>query len=332
MWRWLLVGTAALTGVGGWYGLSNYSLEMHRDTAGKFQYMRIVPRDAASSKTRETVDDLPPADPSRRVIRMATFNVDGLDDAKLSNPRVADALAKIMASFDVIALQNIKSHNSGVLVRLLEQIRGLGRGYDFSTGPTLVRDNVDCYNAFLYNLTTVAVGGGSVQTVEDPLGRFLVKPLVGSFTVRGPPAGEAFTFTLVNVFIDPGHGPNELDLLADVFRAVREHELSRGEHGEDDIIMLGDLEADAEHLGRLGRVPGITAAVSGLPTTVDGARQVDNILFDRRATTEYTGRSGVLDMVRELNLTPQEAQDISEHLPVYAEFSSYEGGQISHAN
>jgi hypothetical protein len=56
----------------------------------------------------------------------------------------------------------------------------------------------------------------------------------------------------------------------------------------------------------------------------------DNILFDRRATVEYTGRCGVVDLIRELDLTPQAALEISEHLPVWAEFSSYENGQRGH--
>ena len=68
--------------------------------------------------------------------------------------------------------------------------------------------------------------------------------------------------------------------------------------------MLGDFESDPEHLGRLGRVPNLVAAVDGVPTTTRGTRLADNILFDRRATVEYTGRSGVLDMIRELDLTP----------------------------
>ena len=74
------------------------------------------------------------------------------------------------------------------------------------------------------------------------------------------------------------------------------------------------------------------AAVNGVPSTTRGTRLADNILFDRRATVEYTGRSGVLDMIHELDLTPQEALEVSEHLPVWAEFSSYENGQASHVN
>ena len=77
-------------------------------------------------------------------------------------------------------------------------------------------------------------------------------------------------------------------------------------------------------------MPNLTAAVTLIPTTTRGTQLADNILYDRRATVEYTGQSGVLDLVRELNLSPQDAVGISEHLPVWAEFSSYENGQPGH--
>ena len=93
------------------------------------------------------------------------------------------------------------------------------------------------------------------------------------------------------------------------------------------MILLGDLEADENHLGRLGQVPGITAAVTGTPTTLRGTRRADNILFDRRTTVEFSSSSGVLDLMRELDLDLEAAQEISDHLPVWAELSSYEGGQ-----
>ena len=52
----------------------------------------------------------------------------------------------------------------------------------------------------------------------------------------------------------------------------------------------------------------------------------DNLLFDRLATVEFTGRADVVDLMRELNLSMQDALEISEHLPVWAQFSIYEGG------
>ena len=332
MWRIILVATVAALGIGGWYASANYSLEVHRSADGKFQYVRIVPRTASGSVPSEGAADQPPAAPTRPAIRMATFNLDGLDDNRLANPKVCDSLVRILSRFDVVALQHIHSGNRGVLMRLKDQINATGRCFDFVTCPTLDRDPVEIYNAMLFDATTVEVDPSTVHSVDAPPGTFHVRPLVAEFRVRGPPPSEAFTFMLVNVLVDPRRGPQELDSLADVFRARGTAADGDSGHGEDDIIMLGDLESDPEHLGRLGRVPGLVAAVNGVPTTTRGTRLADNILFDRRATVEYTGRSGVLDMIRELDLTPQEALEISEHLPVWAEFSSYENGQASHVN
>jgi hypothetical protein len=71
---------------------------------------------------------------------------------------------------------------------------------------------------------------------------------------------------------------------------------------------------------------GITPAVADLPTVTSGVKQADNILFDRRATVEFTGRADVADLMREFELTVQAASEISPHLPVSAEFSVFEGG------
>ena len=142
------------------------------------------------------------------------------------------------------------------------------------------------------------------------------------FRVRGLDPAQAFTFTLAAVETNPDNPAVELDLLAEVYRKL----LDDG-RGEDDIIMLGDFQADENHLGRLGNVLGITAAIYDTPTTTRGTQLADNIIFNRRATMEFTGRAEVVDLMREFDLTMQQAQEISEHLPIWAEFSSYEGGQ-----
>ncbi len=328
MWRFILVTTVVTLGFAGWYVSTNYSLEVHRSLEGQFQYVRIVPRTASGSVPSEGAADQPPAAPTRPAIRLATFNLNGLDDNRLANPKVCDSLVRILSRFNVVALQDIHSGNHGVLMRLRDQINATGRCFDFVTCPTLDKYPVKIYNAMLFDATTVEVDPKTVHSIDAPPGTFQVLPLVAEFRVRGPPPNEAFTFMLVNVLVDLHRGgPQELDSLADVFRAARD-----SGQGEDDIIMLGDFETDPEHLGRLSRVPGLTAAVTGVATTTRGTRLADNILFDCNATVEYTHRSGVLDMIRELDLTPQEAMEISEHLPVWAEFSSYENGQAGHVN
>lgn len=325
MWRLLVIVLIVSGSTGGWYFYANYTTEIHRSQDGKIEYVRIVARAAPAGASREKRSDLPPAAPVRPAIRIASFNLDGLDEVKLANPQVCDALVRVLPRFDVVALQRVRSKNRGVLVRLIEQINATGRFYDFATCPTLDRDPVETYNAMLFDLTTVEVDRSTVHSVEDPSGRFLIKPLLASFRVRGPPENEAFTFTLINVEVDPNRVAEDLDVLGDVFRAVRD-----AGRNEDDVILLGNIETDGDHLGRLAQVPNMAAAINGMPSTTRGTRLADNILFDRRATIEYTGRSGVLDLIRELDISPQAALEVSEHMPVWAEFSSYEGGQSGH--
>ena len=218
-------------------------------------------------------------------------------------------------------MQGVRGKNQGVLIRLVEQLNAAsGRTYDFATCPTQQRDALEHYSAFLFDRGRIDVDRTTVHFVEDRLGRFRIKPLVGSFRVHGPDPAEAFTFTLINVETDPEHVAAELDLLAEAFRAVRDDG-----RNEDDIILLGDLESDDQHLGQLGKLLGVTALLSGVPTTVRGANLLDNILLDRRATSEFTGRVEVVDMMREFELTMPGAQEISEHLPIWAEFSVVRG-------
>ena len=230
MWRIILVLTVVALGFGGWYTSANYSLEVHRSVEGKFQYVRIVPRTASGSAPSESAADQPPAAPTRPAIRVATFNLDGLDDNRLANPKVCESLVRILSRFNVAALQHIRSGNRSVLMRLKDQINATGRCFDFVTCPTLDRDAVEIYNAMLFDATTVEVDHKTVHSIDAPPGTFHVRPLVAEFRVRGPPPSEAFTFMLVNVLVDPRRGPQELDSLADAYRAAGRRSRRRRHH------------------------------------------------------------------------------------------------------
>jgi hypothetical protein len=323
MSRLLLIIVFVALAAGGWYLYTNYTVDVHRNERGGIEYVKLLPL-AGHAATPDEPGDPPPA-AGRSSIRIATWDLDGLDENKLANQRVGDILVHVLPQFDAIALQGIRAKNRGVLVRLVEQINATGRTYDFACSPTVDRDGMQQYNALLFDRASVEVDRSTVRYVEDTANRFRYKPLTALFRVRGPPVAEAFTFALIDVQTDPNRVAAELDLLAAVYRAVRDDG-----RNEDDIILLGDLEADHEHLGLLGRVPNLTAAVTNTPTTTRGARMSDNILFDRRATVEFTGRSGVFDMMRQCDLTMEAAAEVSSHLPVWAEFSVYEGGQPGH--
>jgi hypothetical protein len=245
-----------------------------------------------------------------------------MDEAKLADARVREVLLQLLPRFDVIALQSVRAPNQGVLVRLVEQINAAQRQYDFAVAADLHLKGGEQFSAFLFDRATIEVDRAQVYLVEDAAGRFQRKPLVGAFRVRGPTPAEAFTFTLVNVDLDPDHSPAEGDALAAVYRAVRDDG-----RGEDDIIILGTVNLAEQELAHLEQALDIARSINAVPTTTRGTAVADNILFNRRATTEFTGRSGVIDLIREFGLTMPEALEVSEHLPVWSEFSVFEGGQ-----
>ncbi len=311
----LLIPVLALT-VGGWYFLTQYQIE-------GLDQVQIRPKGAsspgaawqpASSAAESTFD-------RSRTIRIATLDPGPLDSYKLQSPQIAARLAELVRQFDVVALQDIRSRDQGLLISLVDLINEADCKYDFVTDPQVGRVPVQRYLAFVFNSQTVAVDRRAVYTVVDPAGRFECQPLAASFAAVGPPAQQAFTFTLVNVLVSADRAAVEVPLLDDVFRAVQ-----RDGRGEDDVILLGHVAADRSALEQLERTSSGVWLLGKVPTATRGDSLCDNLFFDRWATVEYTGRCGVIDTMRRFDLALHEAVATSENLPVWAEFSAYEGG------
>jgi len=283
----------------------------------------LVSRDDDKNDPGENVD-LPPVARSGETIRIATFNIQVFGDSKSNKPHVMEYLARVVRQYDVVAVQEICSANQDLVPRFVDLINAQGRDYDYVIGPRLGGPMDQEQYGFLFDKASLVVDRTQLYTIDDPDDLLRREPLVAHFRVRGPPEENAFTFTLANVRIasDPSAAAREIDMLDKVFQSV----LADGRK-EDDVILLGDFNADHRHLGELGAVPGITWAVSGVPTDVQRTRQLDNLVFHKQATSEFTGRGGVFDFMRKYNLTRDEALEISDHLPVWAEFSIYEGGQ-----
>ncbi len=257
-------------------------------------------------------------------IRICSFNIQVLGQKKLDHPDVPRILAEVIRKFDLVAIQEIRSQQQDVMPRLQKLVNADGHKYDFVIGPRLGRTSSQEQYAYIFDTERIEVDPQTVYTVVDPGDRLHREPLVASFRVRGPPPEQAFTFTLVNVHTDPDSQElrQELDALDDVLRAVRADRPM-----EDDVIMLGDFNADHEHLGELGATPYATFAIAGMPTNTRKTEQYDNLVFHRQATAEWTGTSGVLDLMAEYKLTLEQALQVSDHLPVWAEFNVYEGGE-----
>jgi endonuclease/exonuclease/phosphatase family metal-dependent hydrolase len=228
-------------------------------------------------------------------------------------------LAEIIRQFDVVAIQELRTSDDYHMPNFVRLINSTGRRYDHIVGPRLGNTNVTEQYAFVFDTDRIEADMGNYYTVRDPDNLLHREPLVASFRVRGVPPDEAFTFTLINVHTDPDVVAEEIEALAEVYRVVR-----LAGRNEDDVIMLGDFNADERRLGRLGQIPGIGPLISGVYTNTRQNQLYDNLIIHRPSTTEYMGRSGVFDVMRQFNLTLEQALQVSDHLPVWAEFSAYE--------
>jgi endonuclease/exonuclease/phosphatase family metal-dependent hydrolase len=253
-------------------------------------------------------------------IRIASFNIKDFGDAKAAKPYVMATLAAIIHNFHVVAIQEISTQDNYLIDNFLRNfVNQNGRVYDRIVGPRLGRSTNTEQYAFLYDTAAIEVNRRMVYTVHDPDDLLHREPLVAMFRVRGPPPQQAFTFVLVNIHTDPDETDVELDALAQVYQVVR-----RTAGGEDDIILLGDLNVDDQHLGQLGQLDGVRPVVRGVPTNTRGTALYDNIVLHQPSTAEFSGRWGVLNFPHVFKLTPDQALQVSDHLPIWAEFSAYE--------
>lgn len=253
-------------------------------------------------------------------IRIASFNIQVFGEAKAKKPYVMATLASIIQNFQVVAIQEIRTQDDYFIDNFVRTyVNQNGRTYNKIIGPRLGRTVSKEQYCFLYDTAAIEPNPRCIFTVNDPDDLLHREPLVAQFRVRGPPSEQAFTFVLVDMHTDPDETKNELNALGQVYQAVR-----RACNGEDDIILLGDLNVDDQHLGALGQIDGIRPVVRQTYTNTRQNAQYDNIIFHGPSTTEFTGKWGVFNFAQQFGLNINQALEVSDHFPIWAEFNAYE--------
>jgi endonuclease/exonuclease/phosphatase family metal-dependent hydrolase len=241
----------------------------------------------------------------------------------------------LVAQFDVVAIQEVQSAEMTPIRVLIDILRASGGRYNATVSERLGRDTYKESYAFVWDESRIRLTQ-EAYVVQDPSERMPREPMVASFEARsGTPDGRRpFRFTLINVHTSPSLVAenaieNEMDVLDDVFIRVREYDYQTS--GEEDCILLGDLNVDANHLRELGEIPGIQTIAPNLKTNTRGTKTYDHILIDRNMTREFTGRYGVIDLQQHFGISEEQALMISDHQPLWAEFSAYESPMVNSA-
>ena len=270
-----------------------------------------------------SLSDLSHAPPVElKTIRIASFKIHG--KGELRDPKRVRYLAEIIRQFDVIAIQD--DDHLDIVSSVVNYMNQKGFGdYRF-----VDRRDRDRTFAIVFDQRTLILDNKHWYSVNDPQRLLTHEPLVAWFRAKNAPPKEAFTFTLANLDLDAEKAEQELEYLTDLFRAIREDG-----RGEDDIVIAGDFKCGDEILVETKGVDALNWVIAGKPTNTENTVQMDNIMFQRQATIEYTGNGGVYDFMSRLNTTLAGALTISNHMPVWGEFSILEGqspGRISSAS
>jgi endonuclease/exonuclease/phosphatase family metal-dependent hydrolase len=268
-----------------------------------------------SQSTAIRAPSLPPRNP--QTILIASFNIQTFGVSKMSKPGIPEQLAEIIRQFDIVAIQEIRDSTNKSLPALVEYVNRNGAKYDYIISPPLGRTVSKEQYAYVFNTETIVSSNEFSYLVEDSQDLLHREPLVARFVTRVPTGFQPFRFTLVNMHSDPDEAFDESEVLSAVFKSIQNFEYANA--GEDDVILLGDLNIEPRNFQSLARVPGLIWLFNE-PTNTRRTRIWDNILLDRDLTNEFTGRFGVLDVEQMFRIGREEALAISDHLPIWAEF------------
>jgi len=255
-------------------------------------------------------------------ITIASWNIEQFGEAKSGDPVRLSRIAKVVKEFDVIAIEEIvhaESEGQVVIDRLTAELRDEhDREYDHVLGPRTGCEGGRKENyAVLFDseilervdFTTIADDANA----PDNMCR---DPLVVELKLKSTAATFTFTLIVVHTDPDPAELRRDLNALGRIYQTVQADDPQ-----DDDVILLGDLNAEPRNFEGLGNISDLVYAVPDRGTMVQGAKGNDNIVFQWGATGEdFTGRAGVIRLAEFLAISEEEAEWLSDHQPVFAVF------------
>ena len=251
-------------------------------------------------------------------ISIASFNIQVFGVTKAGKPEVMDVLAKTIANFDIVAIQEIRDASGTAIMDLLAAVDALGSDYEVVVGPRLGRTSSKEQYAFMYRVSKISYRES--YTYDDSASDlFHREPFIASFSA----VDGNFDFVLATIHTDPDEATEEIDALPLVVADAKSHFA-----GELDIIVLGDFNADCSYFNEDDatcplRDPSYVWLISNDADTnlASSSCTYDRIVTTTDSQAEFTGAAGVYRFDQVFNLTDDAAGDVSDHYPVYAQFN-----------
>ena len=189
-------------------------------------------------------------DSSDETIRIGAFNIQVFGISKASKPEVMDILARIIRTYDIIAIQEIRDASQTALPALVDLVNANGSQYDYVVSERLGRTTSKEQYAYIFNTQTIEIIN-TPHTYPEPDGTdpFHREPYIASFWALN----GNFNATFRVIHSDPDEATDEINGLCAVVT------YAQGTYpDEQDFIMMGDLNADGAYFDEDG-----TSTLSG---------------------------------------------------------------------
>jgi len=257
--------------------------------------------------------------PTPNTIIMGSFNIQVFGRSKIGKSDVTNILVDVARRFDILAIQELRSTDQSIIPRFLEMINADGSKFRSVVGPRQGYTISTEQYVYIYDSEKIQLMG-EPYVAPDPQGLIHRSPLVAHFRCLNLPPDQAFTFTLLNIHVDPDQVPTESAVLADVIARVRQTHPY-----EDDFILLGDVNSPPRFFQSYRWFDNQYPVVADEWQTKTAQNlNRDNIVFNAGNTREFLNQSGVMNLMLEYNLSVENALQVSDHLPVWAVFSAAE--------
>ena len=183
-----------------------------------------------------------------KTLRIGAFNIQVFGKSKASKPEVMDALGKIIHTYDVVAIEEIRDKSQTALPMLVDAVNSDNSQYDYVVGERLGRTTSKEQYAYIYNTQTVKLTD-TPFTYPEPVGTdpFHREPYIASFKALN----GNFDVTLITIHTDPDEATDEINALE---AAVKYAQSVYPD--EQDFIVMGDLNAGCSYFNEAAIITG----------------------------------------------------------------------------
>ncbi len=262
----------------------------------------------------DDVADGEPEPTPETTIKVAAFNIQVFGRTKRGKPEVMEVLVDVARGFDVMLVQEIRDSSGETAPAYLDLINVGNASYAYVESVRLGRSTSKESYAYYWDTETVEYVEGSAYVYNDTGDVFEREPYVASFR-----SGD-FDFTLVGIHVKPDDAENEIGNLTVVVTSI----LSANP-GEDDVIIMGDFNADGGYFDEDGPSPFRGGDYHWVvENTMDTMTKTDwtydrIVLLNGTYQGEYVMDScTVFYFDAAYSLNQELTEDVSDHYPVYA--------------